>query len=405
MNIWLLQASEPMPVVNKNERLLRMGMIGEELNKRKWNITWFSSTFDHFNKKQIYDEDKIIKVNKNYKLILYHTMSYYKNISIARIINHKILAMKFRRKSKDIKKPDIIYVSFPTIDFAEEAVKYGKKNNVPVIVDVRDLWPDIFYHNLHGIKKIIALPYIQLMQYKTKKIMKDAYAINSISQPMLDLELDKADRVQSENDRFFYIGYDKPKLKKNNNKKLNNKYFNVSFFGTINNQFNYDIIVDVAKKLQCEGVIINICGDGPQFNELKGKVDGVENIKLYGWLNREKLNSVLSNSQIGLAPYKNTFDFNMSVSNKFAEYISYGLPIVITSEGYMKSILEEHKCGISSMNPDEIVDFIKRLKNNEKEYRLYSNNAIELYKRHFVADNIYSNLVDYLENVVNNFKS
>ena len=31
----------------------------------------------------------------------------------------------------------------------------------------------------------------------------------------------------------------------------------------------------------------------------------------------------------------------MSVSNKFAEYLSYGLPIILTSEGYMKELIEK----------------------------------------------------------------
>ena len=41
MNIWLLQSSEPMPVVNKEQRLLRTGMMAEKLNKRGHNVIWF----------------------------------------------------------------------------------------------------------------------------------------------------------------------------------------------------------------------------------------------------------------------------------------------------------------------------------------------------------------------------
>ena len=48
-------------------------------------------------------------------------------------------------------KPDIIVVSLPTIEFSYEACRYGEKNNVPVIVDVRDLWPDSFKQNSRGV--------------------------------------------------------------------------------------------------------------------------------------------------------------------------------------------------------------------------------------------------------------
>lgn len=73
MNIWLLRASEPLPI-NKDERLWRMGMIAQELDKRGHNITWFTNTFDHFQKKQLYDKDTIVNVNEHYSIYLMHAM-------------------------------------------------------------------------------------------------------------------------------------------------------------------------------------------------------------------------------------------------------------------------------------------------------------------------------------------
>ena len=175
MNIWLLRTSEPMPVVDKDGRTLRMGMIAEELSKRGHNVTWFASTFNHFTKQQSFDKDTIVKVKDNYYLNLSYAPAYKKNISLERILNHKVTANKFRKKAKELEKPDLIYVSYPTIEYAEEAVKYGKKNNVPVIVDIRDLWPDIFNHNLPKWMRLLASPYIKLMNHKAKRVMKNAY--------------------------------------------------------------------------------------------------------------------------------------------------------------------------------------------------------------------------------------
>ena len=399
MNIWLIRASEPMPTINSDQRLFRMGMIANELNKRGHNITWFSSTFDHFQKKQLYDKDKVIKVKDNYLIYLFHAPKYKKNISISRILNHKVIALKFKKKSKKLNKPDLIYVSLPTIDFAEEAVKYGKKNNVPVIVD---LWPDIFNHNLSNPLKIMAKPYIELMDHKTKILLKNAFAINSISEAMLEWGLKKGQRQKSELDRYFYIGYDKQIIEtKIETHKIKLDKFNISFFGTINNQFNYDQIIDFAKKLneKDKEVVINICGDGPQFSMLKEKVKSIPNIKLLGWTKRDELIYILKNSKLGLAPYKNTFDFQMSVSNKFSEYISYGLPIILTSEGYMKTLLEENECGIASQNVDKLVEFVIKLKQDEKLYNQMSKNATRLYEKSFVAEDIYKELVNYLEEI------
>lgn len=402
MNIWLLQASEPMPVVNEGQRLLRTGMMAEELNKRGHNVIWFSNTFDHFKKKQNYNKDTIVQVNDNYSIYLFHAPKYKRNISVSRIINHKVVALKFRKMAKKLEKPDLIYVSFPTIDYAEEAVKYGKKNNVPVIVDIRDLWPDIFKHNLPRILSFCAMPYIKLMDYKTKKIMRDAFAINSISEAMLNWGLKKGNRLKSENDEYFYIGYDRNENMELEEKNIIDKAkFNISFFATINNQFDYERIISLAKllKKKDENIIINICGDGPQFAELKQKASSISNIKLLGWTDRNNLSYILQNSKLGFAPYKNTFDFQMSVSNKFAEYISYGLPIIMTSEGYMKSLLEQHKCGLASQNSNELVEFVLKVKNDNDLYSIMSENAKKLYEENFKAKDIYEKLVNYLEKI------
>lgn len=402
MNIWLLQASEPMPIVNKKERLLRMGMLAEELSKRGHQITWFSNTFDHYLKKQLFDRDTIVKVKKNYDIYLIHGPKYKKNISISRIINHKLIARRFRRMARKMEKPDLIYVSFPTIDYAEEAVKYGKKYGVPVIVDVRDLWPDIFNHNLSGIIKMLAQPYIKWLDNKTKKIMKDAFAIHSISQAMLDWGLQKGQRNQGKYDRYFYLGYQKKEnFEKLETEMIDKSQFNLSFFATINNQFNYELILKLAENLQQKdtNIILNICGDGPQFKELKQKASHYDNIKLFGWVNKDGIHHILQNSKLGLAPYKNTFDFQMSVSNKFAEYLSYGLPVVMTVDGYMKSLLEKNECGISSQNVEELCKFILALKKDEKIYQQMSQNAKTLYEKNFVAEKVYQELADFLEKI------
>lgn len=405
MRIWLLQASEPMPVVNPEKRLLRTGMIAEELNKRGHEVTWFSNTFDHFQKKQLYKKDTTINVKENYNIELLHANGYKRNISVSRIINHKVIAKKFQKKAKDMEKPDLIYVSFPTIDYAEEAVKYGKKYNVPVIVDIRDLWPDIFKHNLPSILNIIASPYIFFMNYKTKKIMKNAFAINSISDAMLNWGLIKGSREKSKYDKYFYIGYNQKEDfeygQDELNKLIDKNKFNVSFFATINNQFDYKKIIELSKKLEekDKNIVINICGDGPQLKEFKENAKNNSNIKFHGWVNKKELNIILQNSNIGLAPYKNTFDFQMSVSNKFGEYISYGLPVIITSGGYMKELVDENNCGISSQDMSEMCEFIINLKNNEEEYNQMSKNAKNLYAKNFVAEKIYKELVDYLEKI------
>ena len=61
-------------------------------------------------------------------------------------MNHFLIAHKFKKlaRSPNIEKPDIMVVSMPSVLLCNEAVKFAKENNIPVVVDLRDMWPDIF---------------------------------------------------------------------------------------------------------------------------------------------------------------------------------------------------------------------------------------------------------------------
>ena len=254
MRIWLLQASEILPI-NGNTRLLRMGLLGEELSKNKDNdVIWFSSTFDHFKKEQLFKEDTIIDIKDNYHLHLFYALGYKRNISISRIINHKLLGNKLKKQMKKEEKPDIILASFPTIEFALYAVEYGKKNHVPVIIDVRDLWPDIFKHNLSGIVKLCAKPYIKYLDYQTRKILKNAYKITGTSSLMVDWGLKKGQREKTKLDKPFFLGYQKSNQEIEEKNHQQDENFNICFFATINNQFNYELLCDIGKSLAKEKI-------------------------------------------------------------------------------------------------------------------------------------------------------
>ena len=409
MKIWLLQASEILPL-NKNSRLMRMGLLGDELSKNKNNeITWFSSTFDHFKKIQLFDKNVDIDVKSNYHLKLIYAMGYKKNISISRIINHKLLGIRLKKMIKNMEKPDIIFASFPTIEFAEEAVKYGKKYHIPVIVDVRDLWPDIFEHNLNGILKLMAWPYIKYLDKKTKYILRECYKIVSISDLMLDWSLKKGLRKKTSLDKSFYLGYMKQNCKvegkvKNIQHLFKNNQFNICFFATINNQFNYKLIADLAKSLENDDTNIIVCGNGPNYHELVDLCNGMTNVKLQGWCDINTLSYILNNSNFGLAPYKDTFDFRMSVSNKFCEYLSYGLPVILTCGGYMEGIINQKDVGVASLDVNKIREYILKLKSDDKLYKKISSNAEKLYNSEFNAEKIYPEMVKYLENAREEYK-
>ena len=169
MRVWLIKTGEPIAAGNPNERPHRMGMLAQFLLSQGHEVVWWMSTVDHLRKELVYPQEKILQVSDAYKIYLLHGPLYKKNVSLMRLINHRMIANRFLTASKSEKKPDVIVCSFPTIDFAHAAVKYAKANSVPVIVDVRDLWPDVLLTaippSFSRIGKFLLTPYYRMAKY------------------------------------------------------------------------------------------------------------------------------------------------------------------------------------------------------------------------------------------------
>ena len=88
---------------------------------------------------------------------------YYKNVSLKRIISHRVFAKNVLEYVKKIKKPDIIYCVVPSLDVADLITAYANKNNIKVIVDIQDLWPEAY-------KMVINIPVISDLIFYPMKL-------------------------------------------------------------------------------------------------------------------------------------------------------------------------------------------------------------------------------------------
>ena len=145
MNVWLVVISEPLPSDAGATRLLRMGQLRECLLSRGHTVTFWTSTFDHVSKTHRAKETRVDKQGAGSVEVLLHGRAYKKHVSISRIINHIQVARAFSKKSCALSAPDVILVSFPSLELALSVVNFGRNMNIPVVVDIRDLWPDIFF--------------------------------------------------------------------------------------------------------------------------------------------------------------------------------------------------------------------------------------------------------------------
>ena len=118
-----------------------------------------------------------------------------------------------------------------------------------------------------------------------------------------------------------------------------------------------------------------------------------------GYIPRQKIFSVLSKMQIGIAP--STRDLARVVASpiKVFDYMASGLPVITPKIGDWGEIIAEEDCGIAL--EDDSTESYKEALNTLAQtdvWKIKSNNAINAIKRKYNWDNVLKPLVDLISN-------
>lgn len=406
MNVWIISVGEPLPCDGANVRLRRMGNLAQYISDDENNrVEWFSVSFDHYKKIQRVEDDTDIALRDNYILHLLRVNGYKKNISVSRIIHHLMGAKKIYKKMCSIDtKPDVIIASMEPLENSSVSVKYAKENNIPIVVDVRDLWPEIYYEVIPEKLHFLLDIYVKHCAKSLSKTMSGTTAILGLSDDFLEYGLKYSQREKRYLDRVIPIGYpnyDYNKYK-GNFKLLKERFdidendFIISFLGNFGNQFEFSPIVEAAKALKDNTDIkFVLCGTGIQLETLKEETKNC-NVIYPGWIEKEDISTLTANSHLGLAPYIDSQNYTKNTPNKFGEYLSASLPPVLGVGGLMERIVTERKCGCRYHSGQELSEIILDFYNDRDKLQTFSENARMLYEEMFNADKINERFVKYL---------
>ncbi|MDH5716633.1 MAG: glycosyltransferase family 4 protein [Spirochaetia bacterium] len=416
LKIWLIKAGEPVPVKRKDYRLMRTGLMAKIFSEKNANVTWITSTFFHQKKETLFDKDTIVTINKNYKIFFIKTPEYKKNISFKRLINHRILAKSFLKKVKVLEKPDIIVLSYPPMRLCVEVEKFAKEQNIPVILDIRDLWPEDFANLIPVIPFFIKRILLFYPYYIAAKIFKNAFAITSITDEIINWAFHLSGITNKPNAAFphgyFKVKPNKLKIKNNiilkYTRDKKQKDFYIVFFGMLSEQFNIDYIISIAEILYNvnKNIKFFIFGDGPRKKEYLKKTINLKNIFIPGYITQEEIRKIMQKSDLGVAPYIGYQSFNLSVPNKVIEYMSGGLPILSSISGVVGNLIQKNNCGYiyDGLSPKETADLIIKIYNNPKELKIKSKNALNLFNEKYKAEKVYADYYNYIQMIVKQYK-
>lgn len=401
MNIWLIQTGEPFP--GKNVKKMRTAILADKLAEKGHKVTWWTSAFEHLKKEWIYKEDTESIIKDSLKVIALKGYGYRKNISLSRIIDHRRIARKFRKLACTSPEPDIIITSMPPHDLAYESVMFATRKHIPVLVDIRDPWPDIFVNHVPAKFKKVAEIILYNDFRMVKKTMQKASGLIAVTNTFLKWGLKYSNREMNYRDKVFYLGGERLSEGQGQIKlldysdKLNNSFV-VTFVGTFAHYHNPSILLDVAAKLRGTNIQIVIAGSGEYFNTIKEKASLLNNVTLTGWLSQEEINALLKFSSVGICPTNQVVDL---FPNKAFTYLSAGLPLISAFQGDLRELIEKNQIGFyyPPNNTDALVECIRKLYENPVLYRNMSENGKKIFDEMFDAEKIYEKYAEHIEKI------
>lgn len=406
----MVTVGEPLPTIDE-VRPYRTGILSSLLSERGHAVTWWSTTFDHTRKVHRFSEERLIRLSDGRKLQLLKGPGYKRNVSPARVLDHSLIAYSFARRARFLSAPDIVICSYPTVELSWSVYRFCTARKIPYILDIRDLWPDIYAGQISRFTYLMGLPAFACWNRMASVSIEHCSALVAVSEGYLNWGLRKGQRRRSEYDSVVPLAYpdfeecgrdgdecahELSALGIDTNKLL------ILFVGTFG--ATYDLSTPIRAIDRLPSTVRNMvqfvfCGDGERASTWREMAAKHENIVFTGWLDENRLRCVMRAADIGLAAYAEGAP--QGIPNKIIEYMAASLPILSSLTGETAQLLDGAECGISYKAADVggFVDSLSVLLGHDVRARM-SENSTAAFRKRFSAADVYRRYVDLVERLV-----
>jgi glycosyltransferase involved in cell wall biosynthesis len=279
----------------------------------------------------------------------------------------KATRVLFRQNNVDL----VIATSTP-LTVGVPALLYKKIKGVPYVFEVRDLWPEVPIQ-MGALKNPLLRKTALMLE---KMIYKNAAHIVALSPGMKEGVLrvlgndDKVSMIpnMAKPDRFWRREPDPGLLKEFN---LQEDSFMLIHFGAMGIANGLDYIVDAAKLVQQQSdadIEFLFLGDGAVVDSLKQRItkEKVENVTFIPKKPMDVTSAIVNLCDVSLVTFLNLPILCTNSPNKLFDSLSAGIPAVVNSNGWTRTMVEENHCGayVNPENPTELAALIIRWKNN-----------------------------------------
>ena len=377
MRVWIINPYGNLP--GEAWREYRSSMLASALERAGHDVVWWISNFEHRSKKFRSSGWKDRRLSDRISVHIVPSISYRQHISLRRIAYEIVFARRVAARAIGEVRPDAIILAEPALFVAPGIIQLCKRFDCKLIVDVLDLWPELFKialpRALSPFHRIIFYP----LYARRSRLFRAADAIVSVSKDYDELV---RSIVPGKPTHVAYLGVDVMAFRNTmqNDEQdvcselgLAPKYPEemwVIYAGTLGDGYDIRTILSAIQTLSASGMPVRflIAGDGPAKAYLfEHGVNKMHNATYLGVLDSKVLTRLYRHCDVGLSTY--VADSTVSMPVKLYDYLAAGLAIINSLGREVGEIIKVHGAGIeyAAGNPASLVDAIVYLSNNPME--------------------------------------
>ena len=266
-------------------------------------------------------------------------------------------------------KADVVIATSPQIFCGYAGVWYARLRGVPLVTEIRDIWPESMGAVGAKIPKLAywALERVEKAMYR--KCRRLVTVGEGYRQRLVEkgVSAEKIDIIMNGTDLAVYTPREK-------NAALMDQWglggkFVVSYVGTVGMACGLEVMLDAAEKLQgdpmCAKVAFVVVGDGAHRERLEAEAKrrGLGNVVFTGRQPKSSMPDWVGSSDANLVHLKKTELFTTVMPSKIFESAGCRRPIIMGVDGFAKKLVMDAEAGLDMApeDADSLVACVKQL--------------------------------------------
>ena len=310
----------------------------------------------------------------------------------------KFLSFSVRSTFKSLSiKCDVVFATSTPLTIAIPGLIYSKVKQIPLVFEVRDLWPELpIAAGVIKNKWVIKIAtWLEQYTYKNSKRliglspgMCDGITRHGIPAEHVTLATNSCDTDLFDVDKSVGLDYLNTKLSFVNGRKL---IVYTGTFGLIN---KVGYIVELAKEAQ--KLDPNLCfvaiGDGMEKQQVIAEAEQAKvlntNLYVLDPVPKTEVVDLLSAADLSLSLFGPVKEMWHNSANKLFDALASQTPIAINYKGWQQEFIDEHNCGLvlDSSDYEKASISISHFLNDQSEYDKAVESCKILSYEHFSRD-------------------